>query len=224
MQELAKNAGAEPWQILIALIGISILAYFRLGFPRPSLQLLSTPFRSVHSRDLEASEQGLVSHFTIPPILISWLSMGMLIFVLTQNGWFVFSEIAGMGYRDYLQLVSAVAVFSTSKHLLNHFWNFWIFQEPHFPQLLEKRYNTSYVSGLLLFLLLLLPWLHAPGAQLFMWFAALQFSVMYLLGLFRVVEFLRLCKQVSIYYKILYLCALEIAPVGLLYYWLSVSY
>lgn len=224
MEDLARNAGAEPWQVLIALIGISILAYFRLGFPRPSLQLLSTPFRSVHSRDLDASEQGLVSHFTLPPILISWLSMGILLFVLAKNGWIDVSSAEGLGYRDYLKLVSAIVSFSIGKHLLNYFWNFWIFQEANFQQLLEKKYNTSYVSGLMLFLLLLLPWLNAPGGQLFMGLAVLQFALMYLLGVFRIVEFLRLCKQVSIYYKILYLCALEIAPVMLLYYWLSTSY
>jgi len=223
MQELARPIPTESWQVIVVLICILLLTYLRVGFPRASLLLLSTPFRKVQSRDLDAAEQQLISHFTLPATLVSWLAMGMLTFILGRDGW-LSGEPIQMEFNHFVSATALFATFSILKHLVSQFWNSWIFESPDFRPMLERRYNTWYVNGMLLFFLLALPWLNSSASDIWLFGAMGILALLYALSVFRTIVFLSLCKHVSIYYKILYLCALEIAPIGLIYYWLSISY
>jgi hypothetical protein len=151
--------------------------------------------------------------------LFYFLSMGFLLYYVELRinltpyglqGWWLFlfnlALLTGVFLGRILMLNMAGIIFKRSMILREYLYNIFIFNKLTGMAILPLLFLLVYTRGIL--------------QDLFFWLALITVCCIFLMRLFRGLEF-SYRKEILIFYMFLYLCALEIAPLVLLYRWLE---
>jgi len=151
--------------------------------------------------------------------LFYFLSMGFLLYYVELkieltpyglHGWLLFlfnlALLSGVFLGRIFMLNIAGIVFKRSRILREYLYNIFIFNKLTGMAILPLLFLLVYTRGIL--------------QELFFWLTLVTVCCIFLMRLFRGMEF-SYRKEVLIFYMFLYLCALEIAPLVLLYRWLE---
>jgi hypothetical protein len=210
-----RITGAHDWATILFVLCFSLIAVNRAVFEVRFSEFIKLAWSDKYIKIYKDSSN-LQSWFTISLFTIQVISYAFLLrFILV---YFKFSD---GGFLSYIQLLTVIATFILAKFLIEKIiataFNIEDFNEQFN---LHKVTYRAYIGMLLLPVNVILFYNLAPKA--FVLYILLGLIVAasilsYLISL-RIYQNLILSK---IFYFILYLCALEIAPYFFLYYWFA---
>ncbi len=200
----------QDWTFFLVIIGWTIFASLRFGFSKYMVQVFQSIFNYTAASRL-FREQGYSSNFGLFRLnLIFYLFLPFSIFLIARdNG---MSPVGSSGIEMYLIIFVAA----------NAYFLFKIFLYKILGSVFSRRettgelvFNMMLYHNVLGLILLPVATLHAmmPGfGMLSLFLAPVLIAIFYLMSIIRSI-FLALREGVSIFYLILYLCALEILPI-----------
>jgi len=210
-----RITGAHDWATILFVLCFALIAVNRAVFEVRFSEFIKLAWSDKYIKIYKDSSN-LQSWFTISLFTIQVISYAFLLrFILV---YFKFSD---GGFLSYIQLLTVIATFILAKFLIEKIiataFNIEDFNEQFN---LHKVTYRAYIGMLLLPINVILFYNLAPKA--FVLYILLGLIVAasilsYLISL-RIYQNLILSK---IFYFILYLCALEIAPYFFLYYWFA---
>lgn len=210
-----RITGAHDWATILFVFCFALIAVNRAVFEVRFSEFIRLAWSDKYIKIYKDSSN-LQSWFTISLFTVQVISYAFLLrFVLV---YFNFSD---GGFLSYIQLLTVIATFILAKFLIEKIiataFNIEDFNEQFN---LHKVTYRAYIGMLLLPVNVLLFYNLAPQAAILYIILGLIVAssiLSYLISL-RIYQNLILSK---IFYFILYLCALEIAPYFFLYYWFA---
>ena len=210
------------WLLYLLVGAFVLLLASRLYNPARFKAFVFLPFHA-NRAELEADFRPVVGRgfFDISLGVVSFLMLGLALFFLLHpyNGYPpVLSD-----WQLYLRLLSALLFFFVLKNFIGLLVG-WVFSQSEF---IASAQNVSFAHrswlGLVVFPILFLMTYFVQAYQVFYYLLFVVLAVGYYLSLqFYILRFWRL--NALSYYKIFYLCALEITPFVFLVIWLQSLY
>lgn len=217
---LQRVTEGRDWLTLIVFIWLTILAYVRLTYPLRFKQFtgnfVSEQYVNLYARE----ERWLFNNFNVPIGIMFFMSLALATVQLNHYySWWNMDQLALFGILHIvfigLYLLRTVLVLFLGK----------LFRmETMVRYTLLRRYsNAALVGGFWFFATVLS--IYLPFANQSSLYIGLGVGALFLLwGYVQIFRKLLKQKRLYFYYLILYICALEIAPILLVAKWLTISY
>ena len=207
------------WLFISLFLLVSIFAWIRMYYGNILMQTIqaSTNFQ-VTSRMFKDNSLLQIQLDNVLYVFY-FLSAGLLIYVAENR--FGLYPYGLTGMKLYLFNMGLLAGVFLTRVVLINLSGFLFSRIGVFREYLYNSFIFNKLLGItLLPLLLLLVYTTGIIREVFQWTAVVTVSVIYFMRIIRGFVF-SFKKDVSIFYMFLYLCALEIAPLVLLYRWLE---
>jgi hypothetical protein len=215
MLELAVDRFSSDWIILLCLIWIALFTYVKITFPRRLQILLSSFFTDQYVNLYGRDERWLLNNFNFPMGILFFSSFALGIYRL---GILQFPEqLAGAyGIEVYVSIMLGVMVFYSAKSLVLLFLSRVLQIETLVRESLLSRYSRLQFASVVFFAFTFVSFFSALGGDLIFYIGLTLFLLSILISFFRSMSRLRISNGFYLYYIILYICALEIAPLSIL--------
>lgn len=216
MEVVHRHITHQDWIILVLiLIGLGIV-FVRLLNAKRLKSLLSLPYSKVYFSDYEASSGEFFKWFNLTLSIISLLTLGLFISVLIN---LFLSPKTPVNGTTYLKIIGMASMYFIAKITIEYIIAWLMEIQQWYQGFLYKKY-TYLNSFHLISLIILLPALFYFKNQTTYFYFAAGFYLILLI--FRYIQIFRLYYTSVfryLFYFILYLCTLEIAPLILIYKW-----
>jgi len=209
----------QDWVLLIMVLGLLFLIYSYYLKPLYFTRLMNSVFNQNATSKLIAEQNSLTNRISLSLNIIFYINSALILFLIIQH--FNYTIYFDKKVMQLLVLIIGVPLFFNFRMLIYHLIG-WITKHVD----LQAEYTSYWMIlnkffGLILtpvlFLVLYLP----KTYQLWAIYAGLGlYSLLFLAKLFRGLQ-ISLKNNISFFSIILYLCALEIMPVGIIIKYLA---
>jgi hypothetical protein len=215
MLDVAVDRFSSDWIILLCLIWIALFAYVKITFPRRLQILLSSFFTDQYVNLYGRDERWLLNNFNLPMGILFFTSFAFGVYRLASLRFPEWIE-GTYGVEIYMSIVLGVVVFYVSKSLLLIFTSRVLQIEPLVRESLLSRFSRLQFASVVFFAFTFVSFFSAAGGELIFYIGLILFLLSVLISFIRSMSRLRISNGFYLYYIILYICALEIAPLSIL--------
>jgi len=217
---LERSNDGRDWLTLLVFIWLTILAYVRMSYPLRFRQftgnLVSEQYVNLYARE----ERWLFNNFNVPIGVMFFMSLAFVTVRLNHfYQWWAFDNIVLFAYL-------LLAFFATYllRTVLVLFLGRLFRMETTVRYALLRRYSNAVLVSRVWFGSAVLSVYMPLAKEWVLYIGLIAGGLLLMWGYVQI--FRKLLKQTRLYfyYLILYICALEIAPILLIAKWLSVSY
>ncbi len=218
---MERSTAEQDWLTLIVFIWLTILAYIRMTFPVRLQQFAGSLFGEQYAHLYDREERWLFNSFNLPIGILFFMSLA---FVALRTNSFIPWLSTGDDLPAFVSLFLVFLVLYITRTFPGLFIGRLFRIETTVRYALLLRYSSTVpVSGIWFAAAVLS--LYLPAGQKAILYTGLTAGCLLLLWAY-VQIFRKVLKRARLYfhYLVLYLCALEIAPVLLVARWLTISH
>lgn len=214
MLETVVDRFTSDWIILVSLIWIALFAYVKISFPKRLEILLSSFFTDQYVNLYGRDEKWLLNNFNVPMGILFFSSFALGLYRLATLQFPEWIE-GGDHFEVYLGLVTGVVAFYLAKSIVLIAVARLISVESIVRETLLSRYSRLQFASVIFFAFTFVSFFAAAGGELIFYIGLTLFLLSVLISFFRSMSKLRISDSFYLYYIILYICALEIAPLSI---------
>lgn len=209
----------RDWLTILCFVWLGLLAYVRLIYPARLKQFRGTLFSEQYVNLYAREERWLFNNFNVPMGILFFMALSLITVQLNQ----AFNWFDASGFPTFAILFGLFLGLYVFRTLLILFFGRVFRIESTIRYALLRRYTNAVLIGQLWFATCVLV-LFLPFGNLYVLFIGLTAGFLLLLwGYFQILRKLLKKTRLYFYYIILYICALEIAPILLIAKWMADS-
>lgn len=209
------NLGTEPWFISALILFVAITGFIRLKWQAYLTKIFqAVTFSSIATKlQTSSSSKEKVASFFLNVLFYGNFSLFLYEYVVFKNH----SYFHWTGWNLWLLIAAFLMAISFSKTIVYKFIG-WVFRiEKQTTNYLFQSSVMNKAYGVILMpLVVLFPFLNPEASPIVLKIGLAAFVLMYFIQIVRGIG-ANLRDALSVYYIILYLCALEILPLSILY-------
>lgn len=211
-----RVTGTKDWAIVLFLIALVIIATNKNVFEVRFNEFLRLGFSDKYNK-IYKDTSNLLDWFTISMFLIQLISYSF--FLLIMLSYFKYTTITN--YISYIQICTFLFVFILSKFLIEKIIGVVVNAENFIDQFNLVKVNYRAFLGVILLPVNLVLYFNKTPLEIVI------YTILSVFALYNVFTYWFLLKNYQkillgkIFYFILYLCTLEIAPYYFMYYWVT---
>lgn len=210
----ARVADSNGWYIFVLLIALSIFAWGKALYQKYLLQILASVYNYQISIQLFRDKNALFRNLSIILQFLFPINIGLLIYLLID--YYSFNQVFQWPLASIAVYSASVFVFFRLKTLLYKFLGVIFKVEEDFHEIQHHMNTFNQTTGVILLpFIISIPFLNEEFKPVLIISLFLFIGIIGMLFLYRGFQIV-IRKQVSIFFLILYLCAVEILPVVLL--------
>lgn len=213
-----RSIGARDWATILFVVCFALLAINRSVFEARFTEFIKLAYSDKYTKIYKDSSN-MLSWFTISLFIIQLISLSFLIhFLLSYYG-----VTERTDWIKYIQILTLAAFFILSKYLIEKIVAAAFKIEDFNEQFNLRKVNYRTYIGLLLLPVNLILYYNDPPEAFVLYIIA---GIIVATAFFSYLVSLRAYQNLilsKLFYFILYLCALEIAPYYFMYYWFTNS-
>lgn len=213
-----RSIGAKDWATILFVVCFALLAINRSVFEARFTEFIKLAYSDKYTKIYKDSSN-MLSWFTISLFIIQLISLSFLIhFLLSYYG-----ATEKNDWVKYIQILTLASFFILSKYLVEKIVAAAFKIEDFNEQFNLRKVNYRTYIGLLLLPVNLILYYNDPPQAFVLYIIA---GIIVATALFSYLVSLRAYQNLilsKLFYFILYLCALEIAPYYFMYYWFTNS-